>query len=181
MGVKTFTSRGYLIGLDLKQTEKQFKYGGMMEELTSRKKKFAQSLKTKIDQSLSVLNLLIYYTKSEGGTVKYCQRCNTVYSTSRYYEGDVCIMCHKKNAPKNKYKPLGYTQKCIQCGKEYEPYRKGSKFCSSVCSSDYRRILPKDGLLIECKECGKVVRSFRVNQKFCSVKCSNRFYNKSTK
>lgn len=69
---------------------------------------------------------------------------------------------------------------CRNCGKEFEPSKRGRKntgFCSEKCYSNWRRhnvyaILPKK-YKRTCQHCGNEFETNSKTQKYCSVECSH--------
>lgn len=86
---------------------------------------------------------------------------------------------HKKHAiecAKNmKKKPL----QCVYCGGNFESVKSGSKFCSNVCKSAYRRMIGKDNETRICVCCGG---EYSVNKYakrlYCSTKCAGVYRHK---
>ena len=66
--------------------------------------------------------------------------------------------------------------KCEICGKEFEPKRKDSKFCSDKCSMIYHngnakaKYISKPKLKKICPMCGKEFLTNTI-QKYCSAEC----------
>lgn len=78
---------------------------------------------------------------------------------------------------KKKHTKLINTKQCSQCGKDYVPNKKTSKYCSRECQHDASRTLKKT---FNCTECNKTFKekSNTIN-KFCSRECSFANLNKN--
>jgi len=66
--------------------------------------------------------------------------------------------------------------KCLQCGKEYEPIRATSKFCSTNCRIKYNRLtVPKKSNLTvsKCLQCNKEIKQIigKKARLFCNDAC----------
>jgi hypothetical protein len=64
---------------------------------------------------------------------------------------------------------------CEQCGKEFLSTKAGSRFCTNVCKSAWRRSSGIDNEVRKCEQCGKEFDTNKyTKQRCCSRSCSNR-------
>lgn len=109
-----------------------------------------------------------------------------------------CEVCGKKFVPKDKrinrkngvrfcswkcrIKSKSINIKCKKCGKNFRvtPYAKDKKFCSSKCSTTWKRGKDESKWSVfVCKECGKKFEDYSYRKtSFCSSICKNRYAGK---
>lgn len=97
---------------------------------------------------------------------KTCLECDKVFYIHTYRK-DGARFCSKKCSntwhARNRHKTVN--KLCKGCGKEFEPRRKYTTYCSKECR--------KAKIQIVCRICGKVFRVYRYekHRKFCSKEC----------
>lgn len=117
------------------------------------------------------------YNRKHSGGNHTCKNCMVSFFSykNKHYCTKECqlkyLIAHKmvkaKKQPKDKV--------CIQCGKEYQTHSSKGKYCSSLCSSRYRKKREIKFIDKKCKECGKHFTTITNRRTFCEDSCANRY------
>jgi hypothetical protein len=119
-------------------------------------------------------NQALYREKHKTTYTKVCPICGvkfeTTISTAKYC-GEICA-CKARSIKSLKYaKMASYEPRpCAECGREFIPKTKASRFCSKECniiySNKHKKFEPK-----KCKCCGKEFLPNSTGAKYCSEEC----------
>lgn len=106
---------------------------------------------------------------------KICPICGTEFKSrlSRaVYCGELCA-CKARSIKALKYaKKVKHEPKaCAECGKEFIPKSKASRFCSNECQIEYKRKNRKECPPKMCATCGKEFVPKSNYAKYCSAEC----------
>lgn len=72
--------------------------------------------------------------------------------------------------------------KCLYCGKEFEPRRRGQKYCSVKCQrKNYVKQVEEKMGIARCLNCGRKFYKGNSKQKYCSEECQRRYRNPKTR
>lgn len=79
---------------------------------------------------------------------------------------------------RRRYDPLPPKATCLNCGRQFQPLRKGvnnGKYCRYSCGSEYRRKVRMAGRppshKKNCVSCGNVFETRNTRQRWCSAEC----------
>lgn len=122
-------------------------------------------------------NKALYREEHKTTYIKVCPICGTEFETSysrAVYCGSLCAFKARsikslEYAKRASHEPMA----CAECGGEFIPKSKASRFCSKECNIIYtnkhKKFEPK-----KCKCCGKEFVPNSTGAKYCSEECRNK-------
>ena len=111
--------------------------------------------------------------------LKICEICKTEYRTNSGKQRFCGIGCRNKwfsikqhGSSNSCWRDAQKTYECQHCGKTFNSYRKGAKYCTRNCYNESRAA----SKTLNCENCGKEFTAYlseiKKGRRFCSIDCN---------